>query len=115
MFKDAINGKASNRFNPIKAAANYINPQYGDTAYNVIALAANVAALTRQVPVVMGYADGMNRPNSIFGASTSVWNNGKAVPYLEITVPRAAAQVSAAASAAFAADKVGIASDKVNR
>ena len=81
MLADAMNGIGSKGDNPVKNfAVQTFGEKGGNVLYDGTALVAGAAALARSVPVVVGVADNMNRPLSIFGATTTVWNNAKYVP-----------------------------------
>ncbi|MFZ6727272.1 hypothetical protein ACO0K2_17410 [Undibacterium sp. MH2W] len=81
MLADAISGNSSNGDNPLrKYSVRTFGAKLGNALYDGTALITGVVGLARTVSVVMGVADNMNRPLSIFGATTTVWNKAKYVP-----------------------------------
>jgi len=60
---------------------------WGPIAYDGLSLVASLAALYAPVPLKMGVADGLNRPNSIFGVMVPKINNKTLVPFLNRELP----------------------------
>jgi hypothetical protein len=54
-------------FNPVKGAFEYVFPVYGSGIYSAVDLMTAFGAGFVKIPLVIGVADGMNRPKSIFG------------------------------------------------
>lgn len=87
MFWDAIHGIKSSGVNPVRnLATDLMGEKAENIAYDGTALVASVSSLAVKVPVVLGTADGMNRVNSIFGTTTTVWNSAKYVPVVNTTI-----------------------------
>jgi len=96
-LSDAIEGGSGlyNRYNginlpgenPLRWGFNQLNPKWGDTAYDGLNLTASVLALRAQVPLKMGVADGLNRPNSMFGVTVPRINNATLFPFTNQALP----------------------------
>ncbi|AJG23942.1 hemagglutinin repeat-containing protein [Cupriavidus basilensis] len=89
---NAMLGYRSGGFNPIKYGLNEVMPVWGNTAYDGLNLTFNLLAMRAQVPLKLGLADGLARPSSIFGATTSKFNNPKLVPIINWSLPNGTAQ-----------------------
>ncbi|WP_186451738.1 hemagglutinin repeat-containing protein [Burkholderia stabilis] len=90
-----------NRYNGINVpGTNALRDQFNQTlsgywgpiAYDGLSLAASLAALYAPVPLKMGVADGLNRPNSIFGVMVPRINNKTLIPFVNQALPYGATQ-----------------------
>ncbi|WP_246750267.1 hemagglutinin repeat-containing protein [Pseudomonas sp. SWRI144] len=73
-------------YNPVKEVFNEIPGGYGPVIYSGADLALSLGSGFVKVPLKMGLADGLNKPNSMFGVTVHSFDNnkfvfGKAVPY----------------------------------
>ncbi|WP_301151112.1 DUF637 domain-containing protein [Metapseudomonas otitidis] len=74
-------------FNPVKTAFNNIPGGYGPVLYSGVDLATSVGMGFVKVPLAMGKADGLNRPNSIFGVMVSRMDNNYFLPLTYKSTP----------------------------
>ena len=68
-------GQGAAGVNPIRNGLNAIWPTWGDTAYDATYLGLSVLALGAPVPLKVGASDGIDRVNSLFGATVPRWQN----------------------------------------
>ncbi len=73
-------GNGAAGFNPGQTVLNYISPRWGNTIYDAANLGVSIGGLSVNVPLNMGTADGLGRPQSIFGVTVSAYNNTKLLP-----------------------------------
>jgi RHS repeat-associated protein len=107
MVADAFNETESNGINPLRTfAIENAGEKWGNVAYDGVSLATGIGALARQTPVVLGYADLMNRPVSIFGATTTVWNNAKYVPVTGFVLSKSIMQTNYSATMLYKTEVV---------
>ena len=78
MMMDAYDGVTSQGLNPLKAGITGLFPNAGALTYDALSLAANVGALSAQVPLYIGASDGITRASSLFGLTTSRWDAASA-------------------------------------
>ena len=78
-------------FNPVKTAFNKIPGGYGLVLYIGVDLATSVGMGFVKVPLAMGKADGLNRPNSTFGVMVSRMDNNYFLPLTYKSTPYGAA------------------------
>lgn len=75
-------------FNPVRdlLVAN-LPVGWGNVTYDVGALGANMLSLGIRMPYNIGFTDGVNRSKSIFGVTTSKWNNPMLNPMTKQQLP----------------------------
>jgi filamentous hemagglutinin len=79
MMMDAYQGITSQGVNPLKTLLTEISPDYGGVAYDTLSLIANVGSLGARIPIYVGATDGIAQTGSIFGVTTTRWNNASAL------------------------------------
>jgi filamentous hemagglutinin len=86
-------GNGAVGFNPMRAGANTLWPTWGNTIYDASFLAASVLSLGVVVPAKVGFSDGINRVDSMFGVTVPKWQNPIINPLSgQILLPTQAAQ-----------------------
>ncbi|MBL8377588.1 MAG: hypothetical protein JNM79_06970 [Burkholderiales bacterium] len=75
MVVDAVQGISSKGFNLIKSGFQAAWPEWGGALYEGASLSFNLGALSAKVPLVVGASDGIERTSSLFGVTTTRWNN----------------------------------------
>jgi RHS repeat-associated protein len=78
MMVDAFNGTTSDGLNPLKAGFISVRPNAGAMTYDVLSLGANVMAIGSKVPMYIGATDGIAQTGSLFGVTTSRWDQASA-------------------------------------
>lgn len=68
---NAYNGNPASGINPVRYGFNQINSAWGDTAYDGANLVFMLAAMGVQVPLKVGFSDGINRTDSMFNSTVS--------------------------------------------
>ncbi|MCF2133970.1 MULTISPECIES: hemagglutinin repeat-containing protein [Mycetohabitans] len=81
------NGINTPGVNPLRYGLNQLNSTWGDTVYDGLNLAAAIMALKVPVPLKMGVADGLNRPDSMFNVSVPRINNNTLIPFINQAAP----------------------------
>lgn len=75
-------------FNPLRSALTVaLPPGWGSTAYDIGSLGATLLGLGVQLPYNIGFTEGIDRAKSIFGVTTSKWNNPMLNPLTKQPLP----------------------------
>jgi filamentous hemagglutinin len=80
-------GVASPGANPLRWGFNQLAPTWGNTIYDGINLGTSILALRAPVPLNIGKADGLNRPDTMFDVSVPNINNTKLIPFTKEAAP----------------------------
>ncbi|MFV3368494.1 filamentous hemagglutinin N-terminal domain-containing protein [Pseudomonas sp. NY15435] len=80
-------GENLGSYNPVKETFNLIPGGYGPLVYSGADLATSVGTGFVKVPLKMGLADGLNRPNSMFGVLVNKADNNYFIPVLNAGTP----------------------------
>ncbi|QDX22357.1 hypothetical protein FP568_14600 [Pandoraea pnomenusa] len=81
-------GSGSAGFNPVRDfLVTNLPVGWGNIAYDVGALGANMLTLGIRMPYNIGFTDGVNRSKSIFGVTTSKWDNPMLNPLTKQQLP----------------------------
>ena len=62
-------------------------PVWGNTAYDALNLGFTIGSLAVPVPRMIGASDGIDRAKSLFGSTTSGFNNVKMLPFSNLPYP----------------------------
>ncbi|WP_153100239.1 hypothetical protein [Paraburkholderia hayleyella] len=82
------NGINSSGVNPLRKGFNEALPAgWGNVAYDGLNFITSIGALYAPVPLKIGTADGLNRPNSIFDVTVPQFNNNKLIPFVNKALP----------------------------
>jgi filamentous hemagglutinin len=84
---NAYNGSSTPGINPLRNGFNQIMPTWGNTVYDGLNLTASIIAMGVQVPLKVGVTDGINRTESIFGATVPRFNNATLNPLTKMSLP----------------------------
>jgi hypothetical protein len=80
MMWDALHGKPSQGYNPLRDAAETMNSKWGGTAYDLASLAATAGSLPAKVPLVVDPAlTGINTTRSLFGVTVPRIDNSTSI------------------------------------
>ena len=80
-------------FNPVRSGINSVSPVWGDAIYDGSYLGLSILTLGATVPLKVGASDGINRVNSMFGATVPRWQNPIIYPLTgTVVLPQTAAQ-----------------------
>ncbi|WP_321955437.1 hemagglutinin repeat-containing protein [Burkholderia cenocepacia] len=80
-------GRGAAGYNPLREAFSSISPQWGGTAYDVVNFGVSVGGLFAPRTLNVGLADGLGRPQSMFGVSVPAYNNVKLLPLTKMPLP----------------------------
>jgi len=80
-------GEGAAGLNPLQYAFNSISPKWGNVAYDTVDLAVSFGGLFLRQPLNIGVADGLGRPQSMFGVTVSAYNNTKLLPLTNMPLP----------------------------
>ncbi|WP_211451092.1 hemagglutinin repeat-containing protein [Collimonas antrihumi] len=84
---NAYIGNPAMGVNPLRYGFNQAMPAWGNTAYDTLNLVATLASFTVPVPKMIGASDGIDRAKSIFGSTTTGFNNVKMLPFSNLPYP----------------------------
>jgi len=73
--------------NPLRYGFNQVFPVWGNTLYDGANLAVTLGSLAVPVPRMVGASDGIDRAQSLFGSTTSGFNNLKMLPFSNLPYP----------------------------
>lgn len=80
MMWDALNGKASQGYNPLKRLAETASPQWGGFAYDAVSTAATAGSAFVNVPLIVDPAvTGISTTRSLFGVTVPRMDNSVSV------------------------------------
>nr|WP_186144033.1 hemagglutinin repeat-containing protein [Burkholderia gladioli] len=80
-------GKGAAGYNPLREIFSSISPQWGGTAYDVVNFSVSVGGLWAPRTLNVGLADGLGRPQSMFGVSVPAYNNVTLLPLTKMPLP----------------------------
>lgn len=80
-------GKGAAGYNPLRETFSSISPQWGGTAYDVVNFSVSVGGLWAPRTLNVGLADGLGRPQSMFGVSVPAYNNVTLFPPTKMPLP----------------------------
>lgn len=84
---NAYKGSAAPGVNPLRYQFNQVNPTWGNTVYDGLNFAATLIAMGVKVQLNVGVSDGINRTESLFGATASRFNNATLNPLTNTPFP----------------------------
>ncbi|WP_321851080.1 hemagglutinin repeat-containing protein [Burkholderia diffusa] len=80
-------GRGAAGYNPLRETFSSISPKWGGTAYDVVNFGVSVGGLFAPRTLNVGLADGLGRPQSMFGVTVPAYNNVKLLPLTKMPLP----------------------------
>ncbi len=93
-LRNRYDGYGNAGFNPLRSEFNQLSPTWGNTAYDGLDLLATVIAMGAPVPGKIGFSDGINRTDSMFGVTAPRFNNSTLNPLTKLPLPNGVTQAT---------------------